>query len=241
MNKIYIYGLVDPETNQLRYIGKSKNPESRYRKHLQDSKKKITYKDKWIYHVLFKQKKPELIILDFTLNDDWEEIEKFYIAYFKFIGAKLTNLTEGGDNPPSAKGRVWTAEQLKRISENNKGKKRSEETKKNISLSKKGKPLPHLNGKERSLSHRKNISLSLKGRTSPNKGKKFDDQYRKKLSDAHSHQKKKVIQINKNGEIIKIWDSIADAKKEYKNNHICECCLGKVKTAAGFKWKYKNE
>jgi hypothetical protein len=37
---------------------------------------------------------------------------------------------------------------------------------------------------------------------------------------------------------IKIWESIAEARREYKNNHICECCSGKIKTAAGYKWKY---
>jgi hypothetical protein len=40
--------------------------------------------------------------------------------------------------------------------------------------------------------------------------------------------------------VIKFWESISCAKKYYNNNHISECCLGKVKTAAGFKWKYKN-
>jgi hypothetical protein len=40
------------------------------------------------------------------------------------------------------------------------------------------------------------------------------------------------------GKKIKIWESISEAKKEYKNNHIGECCLGKIKTAAGYKWKY---
>lgn len=41
-----------------------------------------------------------------------------------------------------------------------------------------------------------------------------------------------------NDNIIKIWGSISEAKKVYKNNHISECCLGKIKTVAGYKWKY---
>lgn len=127
------------------------------------------------------------------------------------------------------------------LRKSNLGKKRSTETRKKISESKKGKPIIHLNnGKERSLSHRKNISFSLKGRKSPNKGRKYDEEHSKKLSNSHSHQKKQIIQYSLNGEMIKIWDSIADAKKKYKNNHISECCNGKIKTAAGFIWKYKN-
>lgn len=241
MKIIYIYGLIDNVKNELKYVGKSINPQSRYRKHLQDSKQKISYKDKWISSLLNNNNKPELIIIDEVEENNWEYWEKYYISYFKFIGCKLTNILEGGENPPNHTGRKRTKEEIERISKSNLGKKRSLETRKNISLSKKGKPIPHLNnGKKRSLSHRKKLSLSAMGRISPNKGKKYSDEYKKKLSRAHSHQKKEVIQMDLNNNIIKIWNSIADAKKAIKNNHISECCLGKIKTAGGYKWKYKN-
>jgi hypothetical protein len=240
--KVFIYGLVDGITNELKYVGKSINPPSRYRKHLQDSHKKISYKDNWIYSQLEKDIKPELIIIDEVNEENWQFWEKHYISYYKFIGCKLTNISEGGENPPSAYGRKWTPDQIKRNSESNKGKKRSLETRRNISIAKKGKPIPHLNnGKERSLSHKNNISLACKGRVSPNKNKKYDDKHKKKLSDAHSYQKKRVVQLTLDEKFIKIWDSISEAKKEFKNNHISECCLGKIKTAAGYKWRYYNE
>ena len=86
--------------------------------------------------------------------------------------------------------------------------------------------------------HRNNLSLSLKGRTSPNKGRKYNEEHGKKLSNSHSHQKKEIIQLTLDDKVVKIWESISEAKKEYKNNHISECCLGKIKTAAGYKWKY---
>ena len=239
MRKVYIYGLVDKSKNELKYIGKSINPQSRYRKHLQDSHKKNSYKDNWIYSSLENNNKPELLIIDEVDEVNWEFWEKHYISYYKSIGCKLTNISEGGENPPNLTGRKRTKDEIERISKSNTGKKRSEETRKTISLSKKGKPIPHLNnGKERSHSHRKNLSLSLKGRVSPNKGRKYDEEHSKKLSNSHSHQKKEIIQFTLDGKIIKIWDSISEAKKEYKNNHISECCLGKIKTAAGYKWKY---
>jgi hypothetical protein len=239
MGKVFIYGLIDGSKSELKYIGKSINPQSRYRKHLQNSNKKITYKDNWICSLLENNKKPELLIIDEVDECDWEFWEKHYISYYKSIGCKLTNMSDGGENPPNLRGRKRTKEEIEKISKSNMGKKRSEETRKNISQSKKGKPIPHLNnGKERSLSHRNNLSLSLKGRTSPNKGRKYDEEHGKKLSNSHSHQKRKVIQLTLDGEKIKIWESISEAKKEYKNNHISECCLGKIKTAAGYKWKY---
>ena len=182
MEKVYIYGLIDSEKNELKYIGKSINPQSRYRKHLQESKNKSSYKDNWIYSLLENNSKPELVIIDEVKKDEWVFWEKYYIAYYKFIGCKLTNISDGGDNPPNLTGRKRTKEEIEKISKSNLGKKRSDEVRKNMSLSKKGKPILHLNnGKERSLSHRLNLSLSLKGRTSPNKGKKFDENYKKKI------------------------------------------------------------
>ena len=239
MKKVYIYGLVDTIKNELKYVGKSINPKSRYRKHLQDSKKKISYKDKWIYSLLENNNKPELLIIDEVDEGNWIFWEKHYISYYKFIGCKLTNISEGGENPPNHTGRKRTEGEIERIRKSNLGKKRSEETKKNISIAKKGKPILHLNnGKERSLSHKKNLSLSLKGRKSPNKGKTYTIEHKKVLSEAHSHQKKRIVQMSLDGTIIKIWDSVSEAKKEYKNNHISECCTGKIKTAAGFIWKH---
>lgn len=241
MCEIFIYGLVDPTNNQLRYVGKSVNPKNRFRKHLQESKKKVTYKDRWVNKLLENNIKPELLIIDVVDINDWVFWEQHYIEYFKKIGCKLTNATKGGDNPPIKTGKKRTKEEIEKIRKSNLGKKRSEETKKKISMSKKGKPIEHLNnGKERSLSHRINLSLSLRGRESPNKGKKYSKEHSEKLSRAHTKQKKEIIQMNIDGSFIKVWESISEAKKFYKNNHISECCLGKVKTAAGYKWKYKN-
>ena len=86
MGKVYIYGLIDRITNELKYIGKSVNPKSRYRKHLQESNKKNSYKDNWIYSLSLKNQKPELIIIDEVDEDNWMFWEKHYISYFKFIG-----------------------------------------------------------------------------------------------------------------------------------------------------------
>jgi hypothetical protein len=35
-NPIYIYGLVDPRTDKIRYVGKSNNPERRLYAHIKD-------------------------------------------------------------------------------------------------------------------------------------------------------------------------------------------------------------
>lgn len=56
----------------------------------------------------------------------------------------------------------------------------------------------------------------------------------------NSKTKKKVLQFNLLGELIKEWESTMDVYRDLNIN--CRpCCRGLNKTAGGFKWKYKNE
>lgn len=66
-------------------------------------------------------------------------------------------------------------------------------------------------------------------------GKKLEDYHKKKISDA---LKVKVAQMDNNGNIIKIWDSITDIVASIGATHVSECCRGKRKTDKGYKWKY---
>lgn len=224
MDKVFIYGLSDTLTNQIRYVGKTTNISRRLRRHVSERFLHDSYKDRWVRKILDEGGQIDIFIIDEVSNHNWIFWEQHYISYFKSIGANLTNGTIGGDEPPSTKGR-----------------KHTQKSKQKMSQTKKGKPIPWLNnGKTRSLLHRHNLSLSLKGRQSPNKGKKFSDEYKNKLSESHSHQKRPIIQMTLDGSIVKRWDSISEAKKFYNNNHIGECCAGKIKTAAKFRWKYEE-
>lgn len=52
---------------------------------------------------------------------------------------------------------------------------------------------------------------------------------------------KQVNQFSKDGIfLIKTWDSIMQIERElgFRENHICECCNGKRKTAHNYIWKY---
>lgn len=51
---------------------------------------------------------------------------------------------------------------------------------------------------------------------------------------------KKVIQYSREGVQIKLWNSIADIKRELGINHndISSCCHGRLKTAGGFKFQF---
>ena len=97
----HIYGLVDPRTDQLRYVGKSKNPVVRKYQHVCASQlRRKQHKNHWIKDLLASGLKPELVQLETVPYADWEEAETFWIAYFRFIGADLTNATAGGGGSP---------------------------------------------------------------------------------------------------------------------------------------------
>lgn len=51
---------------------------------------------------------------------------------------------------------------------------------------------------------------------------------------------KPVIQMTLDGVIIAIWPSIKQAAKNgFDASNICNCCIGKRKTHAGFIWRYQ--
>lgn len=115
---------------------------------------------------------------------------------------------------------------------------RSEATKKKISLSNSGK-------KKSAEACRKN-SDAHKGIKNPNFGKHFSEERKKKIGDAQRGGKhpfaKAVVQLSKDGVIIKVYPSttIAEAETGVKHGSISAVCRGKYgfKTAGGFVWRY---
>lgn len=112
--KTFIYGLCDPLTQQLRYIGKSNDPSVRNYEHTSARfLKSKTHKNHWIKSLQSKALRPELFIIEEVLRDGWQEDERFWIAYFKSIGANLTNSTAGGEGDCGPEGRMKQAAALR--------------------------------------------------------------------------------------------------------------------------------
>lgn len=96
----YIYALCHPTTGEIRYIGKSDNPERRLREHLKTAldAKVVHHNARWVRSLRAIGEAPKLRTLcavsDRTL---WPGYEQFFIASARYLGARLTNGTVGGD------------------------------------------------------------------------------------------------------------------------------------------------
>jgi predicted GIY-YIG superfamily endonuclease len=91
---IYIYSLTDPNTNVVRYIGKSVNPKRRFNEHINNCHKSSNNnKDNWIKKLLFNNQFPILNIIEETTIDKWSDREKYWITMY----TNLTNSTSGGE------------------------------------------------------------------------------------------------------------------------------------------------
>lgn len=92
----FIYSLSDPETGKIRYIGKTKEPEKRFKAHIQNYKKQNTHTACWIHSLQKQGFKPVFEILDEVPDAEWAFWEKEYIRVFRCFGG-LTNHTDGGE------------------------------------------------------------------------------------------------------------------------------------------------
>jgi hypothetical protein len=111
---VFIYSISCPITGFVKYIGKTKNPKERFRKHL--SAKLKTAGSKWIFSLKEKSLLPIFEIIDEVQIKDWQDKEQNYIRLFKSFGAPLLNHTIGGEGGNTMGGRKLTKEQANKIS-----------------------------------------------------------------------------------------------------------------------------
>lgn len=120
--KTYIYTLSHPITNEIRYVGKSTRIKRRETEHKSKwfCTKRPNHKNNWCLMLINQGLKPVLTIIDQTDNN-WQELEKYWIKHYKDIGCRLLNHTEGGEGHS---GRKLSKEHKDKISKNNKKDKR---------------------------------------------------------------------------------------------------------------------
>lgn len=112
----YIYGLVDPRNNKLRYIGKSDDPKVRFAKHIREAKRStILHRCAWIRGLLNEGLSPKLILLMQIPSLKWQISERLLIFSLKSSNYDLTNMADGGLGGSTSRGKKRSKESRKNI------------------------------------------------------------------------------------------------------------------------------
>lgn len=223
---VFIYELIDPITNETRYIGKTKNLNVRYSGHLNE--KVLTYKGSWIKGLVKNGLKPILNVIDKVESNEADYWECFYISLYKSWNCRLTNGTKGGEGGSIRQGMKNSKEHREKIKfghspqgkELNRLKRESkmrgaqerlitpEVRKKAVATRKtnysnwhsqqtKDKISKANKGKVISQEQKDKQSQKLTGRISPNKGNKLTDESRKQMSESHKGLKHSEATLEK--------------------------------------------
>src|SRR3989304_3283957 len=90
-----IYGLIDPLTKELRYIGMTtRTLDVRLTEHVNNLAGTAgPYLKNWIKKIKRNNFQPQIFEIETVLFKDWVEAEKFWISYFKDKGFNLVNLS----------------------------------------------------------------------------------------------------------------------------------------------------
>jgi len=96
IEKVYIYVLIDPRDNTVRYVGMSTNCDNRFKQHIKEVKgKKRNHRLNWVKGLLDENLLPILKIIEETSFEEKESREKYWIAYYG--RENLVNGTDGGE------------------------------------------------------------------------------------------------------------------------------------------------
>jgi hypothetical protein len=98
-----IYALIDPVSEQVRYIGQTTYdvPSKRLAAHLAPSMlRKHSYLARWLKGIVDRGMRPEMVLIDVAYDQaELDRLEIEYIASYKANGNRLVNLSEGGGGP----------------------------------------------------------------------------------------------------------------------------------------------
>jgi hypothetical protein len=184
-------------------------------------------------------------VIDDVPTHEWIFWEKWYISLFKGWGFILDNKNNGGG------GVSYHSDKTKLIMKKPKPEGFGEKTTNRL----KGKPqspetiskrIEKNTGKKRTLEQREKLSKAFKGRIfTGERNKKIGDTQRgipkPKSPELIASLKKPILQYNKDGELIREWESATDAAVLYGNVTTIQNALKqrRCKTAYGFIWRYK--
>jgi hypothetical protein len=153
MEKFIVYALVDPRTDQIRYIGKSSVGMERPRSHVEPGRianESNLHKARWLQQLVTDGLRPIIRVLQSGQSDDEIlQMERDWIARARAEGWPIVNLTDGGEGTA---GCIPSAETRAKMSAAHRGRVFSPETCAKIAAAKRGKPRPDLAERNRTSS-----------------------------------------------------------------------------------------
>lgn len=228
--KYTIYKLIDPISNQVRYIGLTFNDlKLRLKSHMSEPGK--SHKIFWINKLKKGGLKPIIESVEENISTYEEACQReiYYIEYFKSIGCELTNMSSGGN-----KNKKMSEETRKKMSESQ--KKRYETFK--LELSEKTKELISRSMIERFKDPNEREKLRIKNKLHEDSKTPYQ-----KLNDILIQDCKSVYQYDKNMNLIDIYPSLRDASRRtgYNRSNISKCCKHKVVFVSGYVWRFEGD
>jgi hypothetical protein len=187
MMNSYVYTLVDPRNNLPFYVGKGSG--ERCNAHVVEAKyyvKRKSLKLNKIRKLMRLGMEPIVIKLEENVSDKQAlDLECLLIAEMRDLGFNLTNMTDGGDG---AQGYKHTEDHKQKMSDLQKGRVFSEETKQRMRKPKSEQGRKNIAEARLTTTYRpseetkKKTSEALKGRPSPMTGRTHTDDARAKMS-----------------------------------------------------------
>jgi group I intron endonuclease len=213
---VFIYALIDPRDNLIKYIGRCKNLKHRMMCHLTPTElNNGTKKSNWIKELLENDLKPIMIEIDHVPKKEQKNKETEWIKFYD--KKNLTNLSDG----PGTLGCIVSEESKRKNSEWHKGRPAwnkgipfSEETRKNMSDAHKGKP-GTMTGKHLTEEQRQKISKVQFGKQRQNNKSNCSSKYKGVSFSKNKKKYKAYIVVNGKQIHLGYFDNETDAAKKY--------------------------
>lgn len=234
MEDFYIYVHIKKKDGQPFYIGKGKGIRAMSKQ----------FRNKF-WHNIVNKYGYEIVMLEENLSEvKAYELEIYWINRIGRRDLKcgpLVNMSNGGEGEA---GRVFTEEHKRNMSISHTGKIVSDETRKKISIAGIGRKLseahkkilrdtPKMLGKHHTEESKQKMRIA-------NTGRILTEEHKAKIP-GRAKDMFAVVQLTKNNEVVKIWDSHHDAAKAVNSDRperILSVCNGILKTHKQFIWKF---
>lgn len=249
----FFYYLCNSKDGIPKYIGKTINPKRRISSHIGDTKNRTNHKTNWINKVVSEGGKVEMVIIDELIpngtlgSGDWRWLEQYWANQFIQWGFDI--ILDGGWGNGGAKRKATKEEVIRQqklqaqvsgvktyvyeIYTNNEYVFDScSEAERFLKDLKVWNGKSQLSGECKFVGHDYLIS----------KGKRLTKDDIKDLIQNTKQVRLKVVQMDKQDNVIRIHDSCRSAMREYGSTVASVLDVNKIhKTAYGFKWVYLKD